>query len=351
MKDYYKILGVEKNASSEEIKKAFYRLAHKYHPDKGGDPEKFKEINEAYQVLSNKEKRAQYDRFGTTFDDGAFRKEGFPFDFDFSSFGATDFGDLFENIFEGFPFKKRTGKRGKDIVVDVEISLDEAFSGVQKQIKIQKYVICPYCQGTGAEKGTEFNTCPSCRGEGRVEEVRRIFLGSFTQTSICPQCDGEGKIAKKKCRECNGEGRIKSLEDISFFIPAGISNGESIKISDKGEAGIRGQKGGDFFVRIHIKPHPCFRRKGDNIFYTKEISFSEAVFGGKITIPCLDGKVDLKIPKGVDSGEVFIIKGKGMPRLYSRTKGDMFIRIKIKTPKKLTKKQEELLKKLKEEGM
>lgn len=367
MKDYYKVLGVSENASQEEIKKAFYRLAHKYHPDKGGSAEKFKEINEAYQVLGNKEKRAQYDaakKAGFDFEGSPFRGsgQGSPFGsgFDFGK-GFEDFGDLgdiFEEFFGGSPFggspfssARQKKKKGRDIVVEVEMTLEEVFTGVQKEISLSKYIVCPLCNGSGAEPGTKMETCPSCRGTGEVHQVHQTFLGSFTKSATCPQCNGDGKIPEKKCQKCRGEGRIKDIETISFFIPAGVQNQEVIRINGKGEAGARGEKSGDLLVKIRVKDHPYFQRRGDDIYYNLDVSFSQAALGDKVDVPTLGGEVELKIPPGTQQGKLLRLKGMGIPHLNSRGKGDMYVKINIKTPTRLTKKQKELIEKLREEGI
>jgi molecular chaperone DnaJ len=365
MKDYYKILGVSRNASGEEIKKAFYRLAHKYHPDKGGDSKKFKEINEAYQVLSNQEKRAQYDRFGTTFEGGApfgAGGQGGPFGegFDFSKFqegfegfDTSSFGDIFEDFFGASPFRGARTKKAKaqDIIVDVKITLQEVFSGTKKEISLRKFITCDRCQGTGAEPGTKIGTCPFCRGEGRVKEIRQTFLGSFTRTTVCPQCRGEGRFPEKKCTKCQGEGRIKDIKKMSFSIPAGVSDGEAIKISGEGDAGGRGRNSGDLFIRVHIEDHLYFKRRGDDIYFDLEVNFSQAALGDKVDIPTLAGKVELKIPSGTQAGKLLRLKEMGIPHFYGRGKGDMYVRINVKTPRKLTRKQKELIERLKEEGI
>ncbi|HOK35093.1 MAG TPA: molecular chaperone DnaJ [Candidatus Pacearchaeota archaeon] len=364
MKDYYKILGVSENASEEEIKKAFYRLAHQYHPDKGGSAEKFKEINEAYQILGNKEKRAKYDAArksgfdfeGTPFGAGA---EGSPFGrgFDFGDFGGFgdfgDFEDIFEEFFGGSPFgfSRQRETKGKDIAIELELTLEEVFSGVQKEITLHKLVVCPKCGGTGVEPGAKMEICPSCRGEGQVHQVHQTFFGSFTRTGICPQCNGTGKIPEIKCGRCGGEGRIKDFERISFFIPAGVQNNEVIRIEGKGDAGTRGEKPGDLLVKIRVKDHPYFQRRGDDIYYNLDVNFSQAALGDKVDIPTLGGKIELKIPAGTQAGKLLKLKGMGIPHLNSRGKGDMYVKINVKTPTKLTKKQKELIEKLREEGI
>lgn len=368
MKDYYKILGVSEDASQEEIKKAFYRLAHKYHPDKGGSAEKFKEINEAYQILGNKDKRAKYDaskKAGFDFEGSPFGSggQGSPFGSgfgfgrgfeDFEGFeGFEDLGDIFEEFFSGGPFggTRQKNKRGKDIMVEVEMTLEEVFTGVQKNLSLAKFIVCPACNGTGAEPGAKMETCPSCRGTGQVHQVHQTFLGSFTKSGTCPQCNGTGEFPEKKCKKCAGEGRVKDIETISFFIPAGVQNNEVIKIEGKGEVGAKGEKSGDLLVKIHAKDHPYFQRRGDDIYYDLTVNFSQAALGDKVDVPTLAGQVELKIPSGTQQGKLLRLKGMGIPHLNGRGKGDMYVKIHIKTPTRLTRKQKELIEKLREEGI
>ena len=359
-KDYYKILGVSKDASPEEIKKAYYKLAHKYHPDKGGDEKKFKEINEAYQVLSDKEKRAQYDRYGQVFEGAPGFEPGFDFTwawgrpgFDFDFGGFEDLGEMFEEIFGfGVPKGKRDLKRGRDIKISLEISLEETLKDKEKEIVLEKMITCPRCQGTGAEPGTKLKECFSCRGTGQVQEIKRTFFGSFTRYTICPVCKGEGKIPEKPCNVCGGEGRIKGEEKIDILIPAGVDSNQAFKIPGKGEAGRRGGKPGDLYVRILIKPHPVFERRGDDLYCQVPISFSQAALGDEIEVPTLEGKrILLKVPAGVESGKIFRISGKGIPHFSSQGRGNLYVELKLKTPKKLTQKQKELFEKLKKEGV
>jgi len=373
MKDYYNILGIEKNASQEEIKKAFHRLAHKHHPHKGGDEKKFKEINEAYQILSNKEKRAQYDQFGQVFEGGVpgggagfdsgwfwgnrpegFDSEGFNVEFDMG-----DLGDIFGDFF-GVPFGSGSGsrrrtkdiKKGSDIKIEIEINLEETLKETRKEISLKKQVSCSRCQGAGAEPGTKTNECFSCRGSGQVQQIRRTILGSFTQTTICPECKGEGQRPEKPCNVCHGEGRIKDEEDIEIFIPAGIDTNQIIKVAGKGNAGRRNGKPGDLYVRIIVKPHPIFERRGDDLFLQKEISITQASLGDEIEISSLEKtKILLAIPAGTEFGKIFKISGKGVPHFGGSDRGNLYVELKVKTPKKLTRRQKELLEKLKQEGV
>ena len=362
-KDYYQILGVSRDASPEEIKKAFHILAHKHHPHKGGDEKKFKEINEAYQILSNKEKRTQYDRFGQVFEGepGFSTQGGFQWpwgNFGESGEGGFDFGDLdlgemLEEVFGfGGPRKRRNLRRGKDIEVDFEISLEDVLRGKEKVISLQKLISCSRCRGSGAEPGTPINECFSCRGKGEVQQIKRTFFGSFTRVVTCPECGGEGQRPQTPCNVCKGEGRVKGVQDIKIFIPAGVDTNQVIKIEGKGEAGRREGKTGDLYVRIFVKSHPIFKRKGDDLYISLPISFSQAALGEELEVPTLEGtKILLKVSPGVESGKILRISGKGIPHFSGYGKGNLYVELIIKTPKKLTKKQKELLEKLKEEGL
>ncbi|MBI2624954.1 MAG: molecular chaperone DnaJ [Candidatus Nealsonbacteria bacterium] len=355
-KDYYQILGVSRDASKDEIKKAYYKLAHKHHPHKGGDEKKFKEINEAYQVLSDDSKKSQYDKFGRTFEgngsgfDQGFSAEG-GFGFDFES--MTDFGEIFGDFFGfGRNNPKSDLKQGKDIEVGIEIPLEAALNGLKKNISLEKMIFCSRCGGTGGEPGSKINECFSCRGSGEVQQIKRTFLGSFARYAICPECKGEGTKPEKPCNVCKGEGRVAGEEEIEILIPPGVDENQVIKIDGKGDAGKRGGKSGDLFVKIFVKKHPLFERKGDDIYVDVPVSFSQAALGDKIEIPNLEkSSVLLNIPAGIESGEVFKISGKGIPRFSGYGRGNLYARLIVKTPKKITKKQKELLEKLREEGI
>jgi molecular chaperone DnaJ len=274
--------------------------------------------------------------------------KGFGFG-DFEDFG--DIGDIFEEFFGKSPFTKTKRRKAKDITIEIELTLEEVFSGVKKEITLHKFTVCPRCQGNGAEPGTKMETCPSCRGTGRVQQVHQTFLGSFTKTAVCPQCQGEGRFPEKKCTKCQGEGRIKDFEKISFSIPAGIQNKEVIRVEGKGEAGGRGRKSGDLLIGVYIKEHPHFKRRGDDVYFDLDVNFSQATLGDKVDVPTLAGEVELKIPAGTQAGKLLRLKGMGIPHLYGRGKGDMYVKINVKTPKKLTRTQKDLIEKLKEEGV
>lgn len=360
--DYYNILGVSKDASDDEIKKAYRKLAHKYHPDKqGGDEKKFKEINEAYQVLSDKSKRQQYDQFGQTFQGG---QGGFG-GFDFSGFSASggptggwefDFGgggfeDIFADIFGGGTRRSRRKARGADIQVDIEIDFAEMVKGADKEINLYKSVVCDRCGGGGAEPGGKLKTCPTCGGAGRIRKTARSFFGSFEQVVECPECHGEGSVPDKKCTKCGGDGRVKEQKKNKINIPAGIQDGQAVALQGQGEAGGQGAQAGDLYVTVHVRPHAKFTRQGNDILSTEYIPFSMAVLGGKTEIDTVAGKLTLKIPSGTQSGETFRIKGEGVPELNGRGRGHQIVKIVVETPKNLSREQKELLEKLKEQNI
>ncbi len=362
MMDYYQILGVPKSANPEEIKRAYYKLAQKYHPDKGGDEKRFKEINEAYQVLSNKEKRSQYDRFGRAFEgtpgfDPGFDfgfgrgKSGENFEFNFGDMG--DIGEMIEEMF-GFQTQRATKdlKKGRDIEVDIEILLEDTLKGKETKITLTKMVLCPRCQGRGAEPGSNIKECFTCRGTGQVQQIKKTFLGSFTKYVICPECGGEGNLPEKPCNVCRGEGRMKDTENIKIFIPAGIDTNQIIKFKGKGEAGRRGGEAGDLYIKVFVKPHSILKRKGDDLYISIPINFSQAVLGDKIEMPTLEGKkILLKVPQGTESGKILRISKKGIPHFSGYGRGNLYVKLVVKTPTKLSKKQKELLERLREERL
>ncbi len=362
MKDYYQILGVSRNASKEEIKKAYRKLAHKYHPDKsGGDEKKFKEINEAYQVLSDETKKSQYDQYGTVFENqGSSPGGGQGFNYqnwgDFGGgfdFDMGDIGDIFEEAF-GFSSPGRAGdkRKGKSIEVDLEIPLETTIKGEEKEFNLMKFVSCSRCQGEGAEPGTNKNQCFSCRGTGKVQQIKKTIFGSFTKVTICPECGGEGQKPDKPCNVCSGEGRVKKEERIKVFIPAGVDNNQILKASGKGHAGKKGGQPGDLYIKITIKEDPVYKRKGDDLYRNLAINFSEAVFGGEKEFETIDGKkISVKIPSGTDSGKILKISNKGIPHFSGFGRGNLYLKLTIITPKKLTRKQKELIREIKKEGL
>lgn len=356
MKDYYEILGVSRNASGAEIKKAYRKLAHKYHPDKGGgDEAKFKEINAAYQVLGNKEKKAQYDQFGTTFNDaggGGFGGADFsgfrtgPFNFRFEDF---DLGDIFGDFFGGRERARAEETRGEDILIDREITLFDVLKGKIEEINLYKHISCPICGGSGADPKEGFENCEKCGGSGEVAETRRTFLGSFSSIRECPKCKGRGKITKKKCEKCYGAGRIKTAAKIKVRVPRGISDNEIIRVRGEGEYPEGGGSPGDLLVRVYIKEDKRFERSGKDLKTALEISFKEAAIGATKEIPTLEGIKKIKIPAGTQSHEVFRLSGEGLPGLRNESRGDHYIKVGIFVPRRLSKKQKKLLEEFEKE--
>jgi len=366
--DYYKILGIEKNASQEDVKKAFHKLAHKHHPDKGGEEKKFKEINEAYQVLSDTTKRAQYDQYGRVFENGAGPGAGFDgsgFNWAWGNgqpnenveFDMGNIGDVFEQFFGGGfdggrRQTKKDSRKGKDIQVDIEIPLEKTLKEFIEKIDLAKQVVCQRCQGAGAEPDSKIKECFSCRGTGQVQQIKKTVFGSFTTLATCPECKGEGTTPEKPCNVCKGEGRIKGQETIEIQIPAGIDTNQVIRVDGKGEAGKKGAKAGNLFVRIFVKAHHEFERRGDDLFSQIEINFSQAALGDEIEIKTLEGtNILLEIPEGTESGKVLRISGKGIPHFNGYGKGNLYIELRVKTPKKLSKEQKEILEDLKNSGL
>lgn len=371
-KDYYKILGVDKNASSDEVKKAFRKLAHEYHPDKaGGSEEKFKEINEAYQVLGDEKKRAKYDQFGSAFEHGqagggASGFEGFR---DFSGFAdgfninMDDLGDMFGGFGDMFGFGGGRGKggpkRGRDIQVDIAIDFIEAVFGVEKELKINKNINCTKCHGSGIEPGAKVETCQVCGGRGKVHQVQRTIFGSMQVEMTCSNCGGEGKTYSEKCGKCSGTGITKEHVTMKVKIPAGIDDGQSIRLAGQGEAGVKGGSAGDLYLRIKVYKDKRFERDGYDIHSKAEISFSQAALGDKIQVETIDGPITMKIPDGTQSGTVFKLKGHGITHVNQNKpfgtaqgrRGDHLVEVIVKTPAKLSRKEKDLLEQLKKEGI
>lgn len=341
MKDYYQILGVERNATDADLKKAYRQLALKYHPDRNpGDKaaeDKFKEINEAYACLSDSEKRSNYDQFGTA--EGA--------GFGFEGFGgfSTNFGDIFSDVF-GDMFGEFSGRRrtrptkGQDLRYDIEINLQEAVFGSDKTINIPRWENCHECDGTGSKPGKGPDICPNCKGSGQT----RIQQGFFTISKTCGKCGGHGKIITDPCAKCKGHGKVRKERSISLKIPAGVDTGIRLKVSGEGEAGSYGGPYGDLYVAINVEPHPFFKRKGNDLLCEVPISFVRATLGSEIEVPTIDGTTIIKIPAGTPSGRVFHLRGKGANKLGGYGKGDQYVTVFVDVPKKLTVRQKELLK-------
>lgn len=353
MKDYYQTLGVSRNASKEDIKKAYRNLAHKYHPDKaGGNEEKFKEINEAYHVLADDAKRAEYDRYGRVFTGMPGGGEGFG-GFDFSEnmgdIGNLDLGDIFGDFFGFGGTRRGRVRRGRDISIDLEINFEESIFGTGRRVVLTKMGTCGTCHGKGAEEGVTFKTCPTCGGSGKVHETKRSFFGSISTMSECANCRSKGKIPEKKCPICRGEGVLPQKEEEAIKIPSGIEDGQMIKLSGRGEA-ISGGTPGDLYVKIHIRPHHLFRKEGNNLLMDLDVKLSDALLGGEKEIKTLDGNIKLKIPTGIDSGEFLRLRGKGVPTGRG-TRGDLLIKIIIKVPKKLSPRAKKIIEDLRNEGI
>lgn len=351
-KDYYKILGVEKSASKDDIKKAFYKLAHKFHPDKkDGDESKFKEVNEAYQILSNEEKRRQYDSYGRVFEGGGAQGgaggfEGFnPQDFQGFDFG--NLGDIFGDFFAGQGGSRV--KRGRDISIEINIPFAEAVFGSERKILITKNSTCGTCSGNGAKPGTKQKKCATCNGQGKFHETKKSFIGVFTSVRECDVCGGLGTVPEEKCGVCRGSGIIRKQEEITVRVPSGIENGEMIRLSGVGEALTHGVSG-DLYVKINVTPDPVFSREGHNLVMSLPIKLSEALLGAERDIKTLDGSISVKIPEGVSVGEILRIKGKGIP-LAPGKRGDLLIKLNIKLPNKLSRKARSVIEELKNEGL
>jgi len=360
--NYYDILGVSKSASQDDIKKAFRKKAHEFHPDKGnGNADKFKEVNEAYQVLSDQQKRQQYDQYGQTFDQAQRNGGGFggfqgnPFGGDFSGFGQGagvdfDLGDIFGDLFGGQRQQDSRRTRGIDLEMGLTINFEEAVFGIEKEITLEKQDTCKTCGGDGAEPGTKVVTCPKCHGQGQIRTTRRTIFGNIASSVSCDRCNGMGKVPENPCHTCKGNGVIRQEKTLSVKIPAGIDNGQRIRVSGEGEAGYRGSQPGDLYLAIKVAPHKDFIRDGFNLHKDLPISFTQAALGAKPLVKTLDGDIELKIPSGTQAGTMFRIKDKGVPNINNpKHRGDLIITARVIIPKKLSKKEKELLKELAEE--
>jgi molecular chaperone DnaJ len=378
-KNYYESLGVEKNASKDEIKKAFHKLAHKHHPDKNkGDDKQFKEVNEAYQVLSDDKKRSSYDQFGSA-DAGGFSAQGGPasgwggfsdrgsasgFDFSgFSPFGGSagggqngqsfdmgDLGDIFGDFFGGGMGRgTKNSRRGRDISTEIDLTFEESIFGVNRKILITKQSKCDICKGTGGKVGTKMNTCRTCNGNGQIREIRRSILGSFSTTKICDSCLGNGKIPSEKCSNCHGAGVYRKQSEINLNIPAGINNAEMLKMTGMGEE-IQGGPSGDLYIKVNVKSHSIYKRNGLNLTMDLSIKLTDALVGMIYNLKTLEGNtIEIKIPEGINHNELLRVRGKGVPS--SRGRGDIILRILVKMPSKLSRRSKELIDELKKEGI
>ncbi len=362
-KDYYKILGIARAASEDEIKKAYRKLAHQFHPDKpGGNEAKFKEISEAYQTLSDKAKRTNYDRFGTAEPNmgfggaGAGGFSGTPnWDFGFSVDGQDfgNIGDMFDSFFEGIGVKprRRTYERGADLETVEEISLEEAFRGAVKNIELEMLVRCDACAGHGGDPSAGFKSCDTCGGQGEIREQKKTFFGSFSQVKTCVACRGVGQIPNKVCASCRGSGRVSGARRIQVRILPGIEDSQLIQVADAGEAGERGTAPGDLYIRVRIKPHPVFERRGSDLVVKKELHIPDLLLGKKIQIPTISGgAINVEIPAQFNLKENLRVSGEGMPKFGAHGRGNILVNFVVKAPKKLSGKAKKILEELEKEG-
>ena len=364
-KDHYETLGVNKGASKDEIKKAFYKLAQKYHPDKkGGDEAKFKQVNEAYQVLSDDAKRSKYDQFGSGFENmgnGGYGGAGGGFGgFDASGFGGfqgagADFdmgnlNDIFSDFFGGGMGGGRPqARRGRDISTEIQISFSESIFGVNRKILITKTSECLTCHGSGAKVGSKMETCKNCNGQGKIHEQKRTIFGNIASTKLCEVCLGSGQVPHEVCDKCKGKGVLRREEEVSVAIPAGIRDGEMIRMTGLGEAISKGTTG-DLYIKINVAPHSIFKREGNDLSMNLNLKLSEALLGIKYPIQTLDGEIEVTIPEGVSINEILRVRGKGVPISKSK-RGDLLIKLNIKLPEKLSRKSREIIEELKKEGI
>jgi len=357
-RDYYDVLGVQKGAGKDEIKSAYRKLALQYHPDRNKSPEateRFKEISEAYAILSDDEKRNQYDQFGRA---GIYERynaedifRGADFDSIFRDIGGM--GGIFEQIlrgfggfstFQGFGTPQRPS-RGEDLVYDLEINFDDAAHGASREIEVPRLAQCSVCGGSGAQPGSQRKTCKTCYGRGQVQQVRRSGFAQMIQITTCPRCNGAGTVVDKPCKNCGGNGLTRERTKLQVKVPAGADEGQSLRLRGEGNAALGG-RAGDLYVRIHLKPHPSFKREGDNVLYETKISIPKAALGGELEVPAIDGKAQLKIPPGTRAGTVFRLEGKGFPHVEGWGRGDELVRVDVDIPRELNKRERELLQEL-----
>lgn len=349
-RDYYEVLGVEKSASDEDIKKAFRKLARQYHPDLHPDDKeaeaKFKEINEAYEVLSDKDKRAKYDQFGHAAFDPSYGGDAGAGGFG----GFSDMGDIFDSIFGSFGGFGRSSqnpnapRRGQDIETNVTIDFMDACSGKKVNVRLNRSEVCPDCRGTGAAAGTQPKTCPDCKGTGSKRVVQRTPFGNISQTTTCPRCGGKGKTVDTPCKTCSGKGSVRRVQDREIEIPAGVDDGQTLRIQGGGHAGINGGPAGDLHIRVDVRPDPIFERDGYDIWTEVPLTYTQAALGAEIVVPTVDGKVKYTVPEGTQAGTVFRLRGKGVKHLYRTDRGDHYVKVTVEIPKNLSKTQKEKLK-------
>ena len=353
-RDYYEVLGISKGASEDEIKKAYKKMARKYHPDLNPDnkeaEEKFKEVNEAYEVLSDPDKKARYDQYGHAGVDPNFGAGGAGFD---GNFDFGDLGDIFGSFFGGgFGGGRRTNpnapQRGESIRMSLAISFEEAAFGCEKAVTVDRMEQCGACHGSGCAAGTTPEVCPDCHGTGTVQVRRQTPMGVFATSSPCTRCGGKGRIIHQPCKDCHGTGSVRKRKTIQATIPAGIDNGQTISIRGQGHAGVNGGPAGDLLITITVRPHELFRREGTSVLCEAPITFAQAVLGAELEIPTIDGKVKYTLPEGTQSGTTFRLKGKGIPSINGHGRGDQYVTVYIETPRNLNKEQKEALKKFAE---
>src|SRR5579885_990102 len=344
-RDYYEVLGVSRNATEEELKKAFRRLAKQYHPDANKEPgaeARFIEINEAYEVLSDPQKRTLYDRYGHAGLNGAGVGAGAA---GFNDFNFSSINDLFETFFAGATGTRRTGtQRGADIRYDLTITFEEAVFGCQKEIELPRWETCSTCRGRGAQPGTSKARCAACQGTGEIRRVQQSIFGQFVNVTMCERCRGEGYVITTPCEKCRGQGRVRNIRHVVVNIPAGVDDGINVRVTGEGEVSARGGTPGNLYVSLTVKPHPYFKRQGNDIIYELPLSFPQAALGAEIPVRTLDGETTIKIPPGTQSGSSFRLKGMGVPVVHSTARGEQHVIVKVVTPRTLTKRQQELLK-------
>lgn len=358
-RDYYEVLGVGKSASADELKKAFRRAAVEHHPDKGGDEAKFKEINEAYEVLKDPSKRQRYDQFGHAGVGSSAASDGNPFagsgyggqgqniNFDFGDLGL---GDIFGSFFGGQQQRSQRERRGHDIQTNVELSFEDAVFGTEIDLRLNLNTECEHCEGSTVEPGHELKTCPTCQGSGQVTRVMRTVFGNIQQASVCNECQGAGKVPEKVCSVCHGKGVTKQKQDIKLKVPAGIDDGATIRLKERGEAVARGQKG-DLYVNVRVKAHKKFTREGDIILSEEHIGLVDAALGTEIDVETVDGLITMKVPAGTQSGTDFKLSEHGVPHINSKVRGPHIVTISVDTPTRLNKHQRQLLEDLKNSGL
>lgn len=356
-RDYYEVLGVEKTASADEIKRAYRKKALQYHPDRNpGDKEaeaKFKECNEAYEVLSNDEKRSRYDQYGFAGVDPNFNPNA-GFGGGFGGFGDafSGFGDIFGDIFGGGGSRRSANgpRRGEDVGARLELTFEEAAFGAEKEVSVTRIETCAKCSGSGAAEGTTPETCPTCHGTGSVRTSQNFFGMTMQSTSACPKCGGSGKIVKEPCPTCRGKGKVRRTTKVKVRIPAGVDEGQNVRVRGEGCSGTSGGPSGDLLIEVSIRSHPFFQRDGINVLCELPITFTQAALGAELEVPTLDGKVRYTIPEGTQTGTVFRLRGKGVPMLNSKTRGDQLVTVVVETPTRLSKEQKDLLRRFEEAG-